>query len=123
MNINPFMPEQPKKRPDMYWSITQCIPYENVFGEILKGEIDISIKPTALEVNCKSMLYFFIIQRSMTDTGGTLSLDMLTHMLLVANFRKKMMQNIWKMTETLAYGYSSKSTQRELSNEYQHDRV
>ena len=27
------------------------------------------------------------------------------------------------MTETLAIGYSSESTQRELSNEYQHDRV
>ena len=27
------------------------------------------------------------------------------------------------MTETLAHGYSSASTQRELSNEYQHDRV
>ena len=27
------------------------------------------------------------------------------------------------MTETLAHGYSSKSTQRELSNEYQHDMV
>ena len=27
------------------------------------------------------------------------------------------------MTETLAYGYSSESTQRELSHEYQHDRV
>ena len=27
------------------------------------------------------------------------------------------------MNETLANGYSSKSTQRELSNEYQHDRV
>ena len=27
------------------------------------------------------------------------------------------------MTETLAYGYSSESNQRELSNEYQHDRV
>ena len=27
------------------------------------------------------------------------------------------------MTETLAYGYSSESSQRELSNEYQHDRV
>ena len=34
-----------------------------------------------------------------------------------------MMQNIWKMTETLANGYSSESTQGELSNEYQHDRV
>ena len=27
------------------------------------------------------------------------------------------------MTEALANGYSSESTQRELSNEYQHDRV
>ena len=27
------------------------------------------------------------------------------------------------MTETLANGYSYESTQRELSNEYQHDRV
>ena len=27
------------------------------------------------------------------------------------------------MIETLACGYSSESTQRELSNEYQHDRV
>ena len=27
------------------------------------------------------------------------------------------------MTETLAYGYSFESTQQELSNEYQHDRV
>ena len=27
------------------------------------------------------------------------------------------------MTETLAYRYSSESTQQELSNEYQHDRV
>ena len=27
------------------------------------------------------------------------------------------------MTETLANGYSSESTQRGLSNEYQHDRV
>ena len=34
-----------------------------------------------------------------------------------------MMQKSWKIIETLAYGYSSESTQRELSNEYQHDRV
>ena len=27
------------------------------------------------------------------------------------------------MTETLAHGYSFESTQQELSNEYQHDRV
>ena len=34
-----------------------------------------------------------------------------------------MMQKIRKMAETLANGYSSESTQREISNEYQHDRV
>ena len=33
------------------------------------------------------------------------------------------MQKIWKITETLAYGYLSESTQQELSDEYQHDRV
>ena len=35
----------------------------------------------------------------------------------------KMMQKSWKMTETLANGYSSEITQQDLSNEYQHDRV
>ena len=29
----------------------------------------------------------------------------------------------WKMTETLAHAYSPESTQQELANEYQHDRV
>ena len=44
-------------------------------------------------------------------------------MMLVAN------NTIWckkpkkEMTETIAYAYSSKSTQPELSNEYQHDRA
>ena len=33
------------------------------------------------------------------------------------------MQQTWKMTKTLAYGYSSESIPQELSNEYQHDRV
>ena len=32
-------------------------------------------------------------------------------------------KNLKKMTETLAHGYSSESTQRELFGEYQHDRV
>ena len=44
-------------------------------------------------------------------------------MLLVANLANSMMQNSVKMTQTLANGYSSESTQQELSNEYQHDRV
>ena len=41
-------------------------------------------------------------------------------MLLVADFGQYKTR---KMTETLANGYSSESTQRELPNEYQHDRV
>ena len=42
-------------------------------------------------------------------------------MLLVTNFT--MMQIHCKMTEILADRLSSESTQRELSNEYQQDRV
>ena len=34
-----------------------------------------------------------------------------------------MEQNTCKMIETFAHGYSSESTQRELSNEYQRDTV
>ena len=34
-----------------------------------------------------------------------------------------MMQKNVKIIETLAHGYSSESTRRELFNEYQHDRV
>ena len=34
-----------------------------------------------------------------------------------------MVQNHLKMAETLTYGYSSESSQRGLSYEYQHDRV
>ena len=45
-------------------------------------------------------------------------------MLLMTNsVNTKICKNPKKMTETLANGYSSESTQRELSNEYQHDRV
>ena len=33
------------------------------------------------------------------------------------------MQKTFKMTKTLANGYSSDRTRQELSNEYQHDRV
>ena len=45
-------------------------------------------------------------------------------MLLVANLaNRKKLQKIRKITETLANGYSSESTRRELSNEYQDDRV
>ena len=45
-------------------------------------------------------------------------------MLLVANLiNTNWYKNGTKMTETLPHGYSSDSAQRELSNEYQHDRV
>ena len=45
-------------------------------------------------------------------------------MLLVANLViTKWCKKREKMIETLACWYSSESTQQELSNEYQHDRV
>ena len=48
----------------------------------------------------------------------------LTLMLLVTNFAyTKWCKNAEKMTETLAYVYSSERTQWELSNEYQHGRI
>ena len=42
-------------------------------------------------------------------------------MLLVANLANTKKKKKLKMTETLANGYSSESTQRELSYEYQLD--
>ena len=47
----------------------------------------------------------------------------LTLMLLVANCQYKVIQKTCTMTETLAHGWSTGSTLRELSNEYQHDRI
>ena len=45
-------------------------------------------------------------------------------LLLVANLANtKDEEKTLQTTETLANGYSTESTQRELSNEYQHDRV
>ena len=47
----------------------------------------------------------------------------LTPMLLVANLANtKWCEKALKITETLTNGYSSESTQRALSNEYQHNR-
>ena len=42
---------------------------------------------------------------------------------ILANLAKDAKKTFKKMTEILAHGSSSESTQRELSNEYQHDRV
>ena len=48
----------------------------------------------------------------------------LTPMLLMANFaNKKLGKKVEKRLKNLANGYSSESTQGELSNEYQHDSV
>ena len=46
-------------------------------------------------------------------------------MLLMDNFAYRIQNDAEKSvetTKTLAHGYSSESTQRELSNEYQHDK-
>ena len=48
----------------------------------------------------------------------------LTLMLLLANLdNTNLCKNPLKMTKTLSPRFSSESTQRELSNEYQHDKV
>ena len=50
--------------------------------------------------------------------------SILALILLLANLANtKIMRKTLKMIETLANGYSYESTRRELSNEYQHDRV
>ena len=50
------------------------------------------------------------------------TINPLTLMLLVAILANtKWCKKSWKLTETLVHGYSSKRTQWELSNEYQHD--
>ena len=47
----------------------------------------------------------------------------LSTIMLMANLAiTKICKNAWKMTETLANGYSSESTRGELSNKYQHGR-
>ena len=48
---------------------------------------------------------------------------MLDLMLLVANLANAKRSKKFKMSETLAYRYSSERTEWELSNEYQNDRV
>ena len=48
----------------------------------------------------------------------------LTLLLLLANLTNtKWCKKLVKLTETIANGYSSESTQQELSNEYQHNKV
>ena len=63
------------------------------------------------------------------DTGSLqtfvlLATPTLTLMLLAANLANtKLYKEPAKMTETLAYGYSSDRFQQELSNEYENERV
>ena len=64
------------------------------------------------------------IQVSLGYSPSTCLKALLTLILLGANLAiQNDAQNLKKMAETLVYGYSSESTQQELSNEYQHDRV
>ena len=60
----------------------------------------------------------------MFGTKVASALEGLTLMQLVANLaNREWGQKPFKMAESLAYGYSSESTQQELSNKYQYDRV
>ena len=59
----------------------------------------------------------------LVETPQGCHICVLTLMVLVANFANKKWYKKLKMTETLAYWYSSDSTQWELSTEYKHDKV
>ena len=63
------------------------------------------------------------ISGNVTPSLGALVKNELTLMLVAKIFQYKIMQKTLEMTETLAYGYSSESTQQEIYNEYRHDRV
>ena len=58
-----------------------------------------------------------------TNTFIYIPLLNLNHYVLVANLADTNDEKKLKMAETLAYGYSSESTQRKLFNEYQHVRI
>ena len=58
-----------------------------------------------------------------TNLSELVALHTLTLMLLVAVLTIQKDAKKLRNAENLAYGYPSESTQRELSNEYQHDRV
>ena len=73
-----------------------------------------------------SYTYIWYIRTYYCEHSLLLQFYTLTLWVLVANLLFSQYIIMWKplkMTETLANGYSSESTQRELSNEYQHDRV
>ena len=57
------------------------------------------------------------------DESKVLALEGLTLMLGVAGYNLANTNDAKNFTVTHAHGCSSESTQRELSNEYQHDRV
>ena len=57
------------------------------------------------------------------NLSGGIHLHILTRECQSLGVKYKMPQKCWKITETLAFGYSSESTQWELSNEYLYDRV
>ena len=71
----------------------------------------------------KGQKKLFVMSKNLLGQGNRKQITFLGLMLLVANFAKKTIQKSWIMTETLANGYSYESTQQELSNEYQNDRV
>ena len=79
-------------------------------------------------ISPSNILHKMLWSQSYYDNGPDIlaatTMNRLSLMLLVTNLANtKWSKNTWKMTETLANGYSNERAQRELSNEYQHDRV
>ena len=84
-----------------------------------------SVKNKTHTQNSRNLLWDNSEQRLTCCSHGGTSVKNKTHTQNSRNllWDNQTTQSKKKLTETLANGYSSKSTQRELSNEYQHDRV
>ena len=103
-------------------------------GKLSAGSTFTASAPTAnllnIQLSLHEQLAEIVCSHLFTlDACGTAILELsilasITLMLLVANLANtKCCKKPIKMTESLAHMYSSKSSHRELSNEYQHDRL
>ena len=89
----------------------RCVTMAQVFAKVITWDCEWRWDNKVRAGTCR--FYWYL-------TGAALTL-----MLLVANFAntKSCKKKSWKITEALANGYSSESTLRGLSNEYQQVRV
>ena len=108
-----FLPHG-RQASNMWWS--ECTPVWS--GDLILWRY-VLIKFSKNNYYCLCLFSILSVSYLLTITG----LDNLTLMLLVANFPIQNDAKNWKMTETLAHGYSSEGTQREVSKQHQHDKA